>query len=109
MKTPNEMTTLSEAMNKMRDKGFDQDFEMTTQGFINAKSRMKYQPNNLIIKKIFRFEGDSNPDDMAILYAIEAADGIKGLLVDAFGTYADDGSDYKLAEFLQKVKVEETN
>jgi hypothetical protein len=36
----------------------------------------------------FRFEGPSNPDDMSILYAIEANDGVKGTLVDAYGTYA---------------------
>jgi hypothetical protein len=36
-----------------------------------------------------RFEGISDPDDMAIVYALEARSGIRGTLVDAFGVYSD--------------------
>jgi len=31
----------------------------------------------------------SDPDDMAIVYAIETAGGIRGTLVDAYGVYSD--------------------
>lgn len=36
-----------------------------------------------------RFEGGSDPDDASIVYAIETRSGTKGLLVDAFGPYAN--------------------
>ena len=36
-----------------------------------------------------RFEGVSDPDDMAILYAIETRNGLRGTIADAFGVYAD--------------------
>ena len=39
--------------------------------------------------EIYRFEGVSDPDDMAIVYAIESRDGTRGTLVDAFGVYSD--------------------
>ena len=37
----------------------------------------------------YRFEGTSDPDDMSVIYALEARDGTRGTLTDAFGTYAD--------------------
>lgn len=43
----------------------------------------------LVIREFHRFEGISDPDDMAILYAIEGAGGVRGTLADAFGVYSD--------------------
>ena len=31
-----------------------------------------FGPDELTIEKIFRFEGESNPDDMSVLYGISA-------------------------------------
>ena len=41
------------------------------------------------IRDFYRFEGASDPDDMSIIYAVETDDGTRGMLIDAFGTYAD--------------------
>ena len=38
----------------------------------------------------FRFEGQSDPADNAIMYVVETTDGSKGTLVDAYGAYADE-------------------
>lgn len=51
-----------------------------------------------------RFEVANDPDDLAVVYAIESRDEIRGVLVDAFGVYAY----LKLGEFLRKVKIRET-
>jgi hypothetical protein len=48
-----------------------------------------YAPDQVRVINFFRFEGFSDPDDNAVLYLIETADGLKGTLVDAYGTYAD--------------------
>jgi hypothetical protein len=37
------------------------------------------------VDKILRFEGMSDPDDNAILYAISTKNGRKGILVDGYG------------------------
>lgn len=50
---------------------------------------------------MYRFEGNTNPDDNAILYAIETARGEKGLLLDAYGVYAGEIS----REMLDKLKI----
>jgi hypothetical protein len=46
-----------------------------------------------------RFEGASDPADNTILYVIETNDGIKGTLVDAYGSYADP----KVTTFMEEV------
>jgi hypothetical protein len=38
---------------------------------------------------MYRFEGDSNPDDSSIVYAISSNTGLKGTLVDAYGAYSE--------------------
>ena len=51
----------------------------------------------------FRFEGQSDPADSAIMYVIETTDGLKGILIDAYGAYADEHVNKFMAE------VEEIN
>jgi hypothetical protein len=51
----------------------------------------------------YRFEGASDPDDMSVVYAIESAGGPKGIIADAFGTYANPG----LGRFLDRVSIHE--
>ena len=47
-------------------------------------------PEELVIRAFYRFEGVSDPDDTAIVYAIETRDGsVRGTLTDAYGVYAD--------------------
>jgi hypothetical protein len=45
--------------------------------------------DELTIREYHRFEGVSDPDDMAIVYALESRDGTRGTLVDAFGAYSN--------------------
>ena len=42
-----------------------------------------------MIREFHRVEGVSDPDDMAIVYAIESKSGVRGTFADAFGVYAD--------------------
>lgn len=106
MKIGHIMTTLSEAMDKFRNSGFDNDFEMNDNKLISTQTKKSYEPEELTIKQTLRFEGESDPADMSILYAIEADDGTKGLLIDAFGTYAaQDGK--SLDEIIKNMKIDE--
>ena len=49
----------------------------------------------------FRFEGESDPDDNAILYVIETTDGLKGTLIDAYGVY----NDQRVTQFMKDVNM----
>lgn len=102
----NQMKTLSEVTDLLRKKGYHENFEMEKEGFTAKNSGEILSPENIKIRKIFRFEGDSNPGDMSVLYAMETDKGVKGILIDAYGTYAGNESG-DLTEFLKNVTIEE--
>src|SRR5687767_8391931 len=83
-----ELKTLSECMNTLKNKGFKTDFQVTAEGLKALDGDKVYTPSEVHIVDFFRFEGDSDPGDMSILYAIETSDGTQGTLSDAYGPYA---------------------
>ncbi len=85
--------TLSEATNNLKKRGFVLDFEQKgTHLECTQQKDLKLDPGKFDIVEYHRFEGMSNPDDNSVVYAIESDDGKKGLLVDAYGVYADEYS-----------------
>lgn len=106
MKIPHQMNTLSEAMIKLRDHGYDKDFVMGKDGLISQSTEKSYSAKELVITKVYRFEGNSDPGDMAIIYGIKAMDGTKGIFIDAFGTYSDHDP-LTIADFFKQIKIED--
>lgn len=100
-----EMTTLSEVMEKLRQKKQDHEFMLSEKGF-GADTGKYYQPDELKIIKTYRFEGDSDPSDSVILYIIEANDGKVGYSIDAYGAYSNH-DDEKYDDFIRKIPMEE--
>lgn len=98
------MTTLVSVLEKLRKRNQDIEFTMTEEGFTAGKSKF-YNPEELIIIKTYRFEGDSDPADSTILYLIEAQDGLIGYSIDSYGAYSNHEPSYD--EFIKKIKVED--
>lgn len=103
MLNQNYMSTLSQVIPALREKGYINDFELIEGGMISKQTNEIFQPTDLTIERVYRFEGDSNPDDMAVLYGVKANNGTMGIIIDAYGTYDND----ELGDFLKDVKVEE--
>ena len=93
------MSTLSEALNHAVKDGYVENFKMEN-GALTAGKDVHYSAQDVKISNFYRFEGYSDPDENSILYLIEAKDGRKGTLVDAYGAY----SDTKLAGFIRAVE-----
>ena len=55
--------------------------------------KLKLHPEDFDVDQVHRFEGMSSTDDNSILYAISSKKGVKGLLVDAYGVYAENISE----------------
>jgi hypothetical protein len=83
------MSTLSSAIERLARQGFTANFGVVGDRLQAFDSGKTFRQHELIIRGFQRFEGASDPGDMAIVYAIEATDGTRGALVDAFGAYAD--------------------
>jgi hypothetical protein len=77
------------AIAALRQDGFTGDFAASDGELQLIGADRRFRPEDCRILNHFRFEGTSDPGDMSIVYALETRDGTRGILVDAFGTYAD--------------------
>lgn len=101
------MKSLSSCVNRMKEEGYQEDFQVTDKGLHTFDKSKNYRPDQVRIVSFYRFEGESDPGDNIILYVIETDGGEKGTLVDGYGAY-DDGNVSKFivqVEEIQKVKV----
>ncbi len=97
------MNTLSALVNKVVKQGYTDSFTVTKRGLYSNSMDKYYTPNEVNVVNFYRFEGQSDPGDNAIMYVIETPDGQKGTLIDAYGTYSDGSVNKFMAE------VEEIN
>lgn len=104
MDQKNQMSTLSSILEKLRMKKMDNEFRWTPEGFTAGKGKT-YQPEELTIIKTYRFEGESDPSDMEILYIIEAKDGLIGYSIDAYGMYSSHEDEEGYDNFIRKIPV----
>jgi hypothetical protein len=93
--------TLVEALDQLSRKGFTHSFKLIEGKLANLETGKSYRPEDLRIVEYHRFEGDSNPADMSVVFAVKCCDGRKGTIVSSYGTYAD----MPLITFLDKVKI----
>jgi hypothetical protein len=52
-----------------------------------------YRQSEIKIIRTFRFEGESDPDEEAIIYLIKANDGTIGYSLDSYGVYTNHEND----------------
>ena len=76
-------------MESLVRRGFTEHFGVTEDQLRGFESGKTFGSEDIIIREYERFEGVSDPDDMAILYALESSSGLRGTLVDAFGVYSN--------------------
>src|SRR5688572_4018732 len=81
--------TLNQALTDLNARGYKEDFNLKPFCLECPTLNLQLKPEDFEIKEVYRFEGMSNPDDSSVLYGIESNDGIKGVLVDAYGVYSD--------------------
>ena len=96
-------STVSEAVQGLNARGFTANFEVADDGLRAVDTGKTFTAQQLTIVEHHRFEGASDPDDMSVVYGIEASDGTRGVVVDAYGVYADP----RLTELLMNVKIRE--
>lgn len=99
------MKTVPEIIQKLHEKHFIHDFCVKDHCLSCTETSETFLPEDVIIERIYRYEGDSDPADMIIVYGITAKSGTQGILMDAYGTYADP----KIAEVIKKIPVREVD
>jgi hypothetical protein len=94
--------TLTEAVADLENRGYEYDFTLTADGLECKSLDLFLMPEEFEIDEFYRFEGMTDPDDSAVIYAISSPVGnLKGVLIDAYGVYAENLS----PELLDKLKM----
>ena len=92
--------TVSEAVNGLKKRGFAMDFNLKENCLVCHPH--KFNPEDFEIVEVYRFEGNTDPSDEAVVYAIESGTGMKGVLVNGYGISADPLS----SEMAKKLSVQ---
>ncbi len=96
-----DLTPLVKVLDQVHKEGYVLDFKVNEQGLLSTMDgKQQFTPEQVIIVNFYRFEGESNPDDMSILYVLETDTGAKGTISDAYGTYADEN----VENFMKQVR-----
>lgn len=83
--------TVSQAVSELKQRGYTLDFNLN-ESCLECQGQ-NFNPKEFEITEFHRFEGNSDPADEAVVYAIESRNGLKGVLVNAFGVYSEPLSD----------------
>jgi hypothetical protein len=92
-------STLHETIDRLHRQGFTGHFSVVADRLRELSTGVVFRADELRVCGCFRFEGASDPAEMAILYAIESQTGVRGTLVDACGVYSSPA----ISEFMARV------
>ncbi|UFH55674.1 phosphoribosylpyrophosphate synthetase [Spirosoma sp. KNUC1025] len=81
--------TVTEALEGLKKQGFILDYNLKPDRLHCESKNIELSPADFDIVDVFRFEGMTDPGDETVVYAVEATNGDKGTLVDAYGTYSE--------------------
>jgi hypothetical protein len=96
----NHFTTLTEAMEDLRQRGYTTDFAPDGDYLkVTTADDIRYKSSDITVDEFHRFEGTSDPGDEMTLYAISCPGGMKGVFVSAQGTYSNEVSPELMAKF----------
>jgi hypothetical protein len=94
--------TVTQAVNGLKQRGYTIDFNLENNSIVCHTTPVELAPSEFEITEYYRFEGNSDPADEAVVYGIESKHGHKGVLVNGFGVSADAISDEMIAKLTMK-------
>lgn len=87
MERENHYNTVTQALEELRKQGFTTDFNLKENCIVCEDE--KFEAADFEIADVYRYEGDTDPADEAVVYAIRSKSGVKGVLVTGYGASAD--------------------
>ncbi len=102
MATNRNFDTVTEAVNDLLTRGYIDTISLTDDQLKCTDKDLVLNPDDFQIDEFYRFEGDTDPGDEMVVYAISSEGlSIKGILVNAYGMYSDTIAD----DLISKLKV----
>jgi hypothetical protein len=98
------METLRCAVDRLERAGYAGALQARPDGFVEVETGRVFAPEALIVDEIVRFEGESDPGDEAVLFALRSPDGsVRATFVATYGPSADPVS----APLIRRLDTEE--
>ena len=95
MKPTYHYANVIEALEELNKKGFTNDFNLQDEN-------IKKNPHHYEIEHVYRYDGDTDPDEEAVVYGIRSNSGEKGVYVAGFSA----NSESEAATVLAKLCIE---
>lgn len=95
MKPTYNYTTVLEALDDLKEKGFLHDFNL-------HYKNIKVNSHDYSVEHVYRYEGDSDPDEESVVYGIISNSGVKGVFVAGFSA----NSDNEAAQIIEKLFID---
>jgi hypothetical protein len=89
--------TVTEAIHNLQQNGFSIDFNLVDNNL--------YKNEKFEIVDTYRYEGNTDPADEVIIYALQSPKGFKGILVSAYGMYSDNNITTLLNKITNKIDL----
>ena len=81
--------SLGDALSDLKKRGYKADFSSDTNCLYCGDLDMRLNPEEFRVDEEYRFEGDPNHDEDAVVVAITSSSGVKGTVVDGYGSYVE--------------------
>jgi copper chaperone CopZ len=86
---PHRLETVTDALARLRAAGYTADFSATDDGQLACLGcERTMDPTEATVHETIRFEGDTNPDDQDIVFALHCVGGCAGTYTAAYGPSA---------------------
>jgi ferredoxin len=82
--------TVADAVRLLAADGYSGEFSINANAVHCGACERACEPSRVVISRTYRFEGNTDPADEAIVLGLECPDcGVRGVLVSAYGPDAD--------------------
>ena len=95
--------TVTAAVNGLKSRGFTLDFSLAGNCLVCGPGR--FDIDDFEIVEVYRFEGDSDPADEAVVYGVDGTGNRKGILVTGYGISSEGLS----TEMVKKLSIHKEN
>ena len=98
-----ELASVADALTDLESRGFREVFEPAGERVRARSTGKEYPADEIVIVQVHRFEGETDPADMSVVYGLETADGLRGTIIDAYGAYGSS----EVGDALKRLKLHE--
>ncbi len=93
--------SLIDVLDDLKKRGYEADFTTDSNCLYCGDLDMRLDPEEFKVDEEYRFEGDPNHDEDAVVVAITSSSGVKGILVDGYRSYVENVNFEKAKQFQQ--------